>query len=293
MNGKELMQPIIDAANRNNAPVDGDYVDEEGFLCCGKCRTRKQTIVHLPESLSKNGMPEDMKVGIPCECRKREIERQEKEERERKEMEAVAALKRQSLMDERLADATFENFQQTKQNARQLRLCRRYAEHFDEMLEKNQGLLFYGGVGTGKTYAAACIANYLLSRRRSVVMTSFVKLLNSMQTFREDDSVMLNRLNRAKLLIIDDLGAERGTDFALEKVYDIIDSRYRARLPVILTTNLSMDEMKEAVDIRYTRIYDRIFELCYPLEFVGRSWRKAEASRRFNEVEAFLEGEDG
>lgn len=293
MNGKELMQPIIDAANRNNAPVDGDYVDEEGFLCCGKCRTRKQTIVHLPESLSKTGMPENMKVGIPCECRKREIERQEKEERERKEMEAVAALKRQSLMDERLADATFENFQQTKQNARQLRLCRRYAEHFDEMLEKNQGLLFYGGVGTGKTYAAACIANYLLSRRRSVVMTSFVKLLNSMQTFREDDSVMLNRLNRAKLLIIDDLGAERGTDFALEKVYDIIDSRYRARLPVILTTNLSMDEMKEAVDIRYTRIYDRIFELCYPLEFVGRSWRKAEASRRFNEVEAFLEGEDG
>lgn len=293
MNGKELMQPIIDAANRNNAPVDGDYVDEEGFLCCGKCRTRKQTIVHLPESLSKNGMPEDMKVGIPCECRKREIERQEKEERERKEMEAVAALKRQSLMDERLADATFENFQQTKQNARQLRLCRRYAEHFDEMLEKNQGLLFYGGVGTGKTYAAACIAHYLLSRRWSVVMTSFVKLLNSMQTFREDDSVMLNRLNRAKLLIIDDLGAERGTDFALEKVYDIIDSRYRARLPVILTTNLSMDEMKEAVDIRYTRIYDRIFELCYPLEFVGRSCRKAEASRRFNEVEAFLEGEDG
>lgn len=293
MNGKELMQPIIDAANRNNAPADGDYVDEEGFLCCGKCRTRKQTIVHLPESLSKTGMPESMKVGIPCECRKREIERQEKEEQERKEMEAVAALKRQSLMDERLADATFENFQQTKQNARQLRLCRRYAEHFDEMLEKNQGLLFYGGVGTGKTYAAACIAHYLLSRRRSVVMTSFVKLLNSMQTFREDDSVMLNRLNRAKLLIIDDLGAERGTDFALEKVYDIIDSRYRARLPVILTTNLSMDEMKEAVDIRHTRIYDRIFELCYPLEFVGRSWRKAEASRRFNEVEAFLEGEDG
>ena len=103
---------------------------------------------------------------------------------------------------------------------------------------------------------------------------------------------MLNRLNRAKLLIIDDLGAERGTDFALEKVYDIIDSRYRAKLPVILTTNLSMDELKQATDIRYARIYDRIFEMCYPLEFVGRSWRKAEANRRFKELEALLEGED-
>lgn len=292
MNGMDLLSPVIDAANRNNAQADGDYIDEEGLLCCGKCHTRKQLVVHLPEGLVAEGGPKTMTVGTMCECRRKEVERQELRDKQQKEMEAVAALKRQSLMDERLADATFENFQETKQNARQLRLCRRYAECFDEMLERNQGLLFYGGVGTGKTYAAACIANYLLSRRRSVVMTSFVKLLDSMMNFKEDDSVLIGRLNRAKLLIIDDLGAERGTDFALEKVYDIVDSRYRAKLPVILTTNLSMDELKQATDIRYTRIYDRIFELCYPLEFVGRSWRKAEANRRFKEFESFLEGED-
>ena len=294
MNGMDLLKPVIEAANRNNAQADGDYLDDEGLLCCGKCHTRKQLVVHLPESLSASGMPREMTVGVPCECRKKAIEREERLEQERKEMEAVAALKRQSLMDDRLADATFENFQQTKQNARQLRLCRRYAECFNEMMEKNQGLLFYGGVGTGKTYAAACIANYLLNRRRSVVMTSFVKLLESMMNFKEDDSVLISRLNRAKLLIIDDLGAERSTDFALEKVYDIVDSRYRAKLPVILTTNLSMDELMQATDIRYTRIYDRIFEMCYPLEFVGRSWRKAEANRRFKDFETFREeGDDG
>lgn len=294
MNGMDLLKPVIEAANRNNAQVDGDYLDDDGLLCCGKCHTRKQLVVHLPENLSSSGMPREMTVGVPCECRKKTIEREERLEQERKEMEAVAALKRQSLMDDRLADATFENFQQTKQNARQLRLCRRYAECFNEMMEKNQGLLFYGGVGTGKTYAAACIANYLLSRRRSVVMTSFVKLLESMMNFKEDDSVLISRLNRAKLLIIDDLGAERSTDFALEKVYDIVDSRYRAKLPVILTTNLSLDELMQATDIRYTRIYDRIFEMCYPLEFVGRSWRKAEANRRFKEFETYMEeGDDG
>ena len=63
-----------------------------------------------------------------------------------------------------------------------------------------------------------------MNRRRSVVMTSFVKLLESMMNFKEDDSVLISRLNRAKLLIIDDLGAERGTDYALERVYDIIDA---------------------------------------------------------------------
>lgn len=292
MNGMDLLKPIIDAANRNNAQADGDYLDDEGLLCCGKCHTRKQLVEPLPEGLRRTETETTMTVGVPCECRKKAIEREEQLERERKEMEAVAALKKQSLMDDRLADANFENFQQTKQNSRHLRLCRRYAECFNEMMEKNQGLLFYGGVGTGKTYAAACIANYLLSRRRSVVMTSFVKLLESMMNFKEDDSVLISRLNRAKLLIIDDLGAERSTDFALEKVYNIVDSRYRAKLPVILTTNLSMDELMQATDIRYTRIYDRIFEMCYPLEFVGRSWRKTEANRRFKEFETFLEGED-
>lgn len=78
-----------------------------------------------------------------------------------------------------------------------------------------------------------------------------------------------------------------------KKVYDIVDSRYRAKLPIILTTNLSMTEMKESADIRYTRIYDRIFEMCYPMQFTGRSWRKAEAARRFDEMKNFLEGNDG
>ena len=160
------------------------------------------------------------------------------------------------------------------------------------MLERNQGLLFYGDVGTGKTFAAACIANYLLAERTSVVMTSFVKLLNSMQSFKEDDEKLISRLNQAKLLIIDDLGAERGSDFTLEKVYNIIDSRYRARKPVILTTNLGLKEMKETTDIRYSRIYDRIFEVCYPMQFTGKSWRKAEAARRFDEMRDFLEGDN-
>lgn len=288
-NPMDWLKPVIDVAVRNNPAEDGDYIDAEGFVCCGKCHTRRQAVINVPDP--ETGEKKPVKVPVSCECRSRAEETRRRDEQQRKEMEVVASLKKQSLMGERLRDATFENFRETKNNAKILRYCCRYAERFDEMLEKNQGLLFYGGVGTGKTFAAACIANYLLDRRRPVVMTSFVKLLESMQSFKEDDSVLLTRLNRAKLLIIDDLGAERSTDFALEKVYNIVDSRYRARLPIILTTNLSMEEMKETTDIRYARIYDRIFELCYPVQFIGRSWRKAEASRRFKEFESLLEGD--
>lgn len=85
-------------------------------------------------------------------------------------------------------------------------------------------------------------------------------------------------------------GAERSTDYALEKVYGIIDNRYRAKKPLILTTNLTLRQMQEATDIRYTRIYDRIFEMCYPLEFSGVSWRKREAAQRYEETKKLLEG---
>lgn len=100
----------------------------------------------------------------------------------------------------------------------------------------------------------------------------------------------MHKLNSVKLLIIDDLGAERSTDYALEKVYGIIDNRYRAKKPLILTTNLTLRQMQEATDIRYARIYDRIFEMCYPMEFSGVSWRKREAAQRYEETRKILEG---
>ena len=160
------------------------------------------------------------------------------------------------------------------------------------MMEKNQGLLFYGGVGTGKTFAAACIANHLLSRGVPVVMTSFIKLLSSMQTFGNDNERLIANLNRAKLLIIDDLGAERDTDFAQEHVYNIIDSRYRAKLPLIITTNMTIQEIREPNSTRYARIYDRLSKML-PMEFAGGSWRKDDAARSLTEMKKFLEGNDG
>ena len=287
---------LMAQTQRAGQPENGDYYDSEGFLVCGKCHTRRQVEVNMPDLKAVPFDPKKkvrVKMPVSCRCRAEQRYQEEQMLQQDKDMRAMEALKRQSLMDERLRDVSFDSFRKTNDNAYNLKLCLRYANHFDEMLAKNQGLLFYGGVGTGKTFAAACIANHLLNQRVPVIMTSFVKLLETMQGFSEDDSALIARLNRAKLLIIDDLGAERSTDYALEKVYDIVDSRYRAKLPIILTTNLSMTELKESTDIRYTRIYDRIFEMCYPMQFKGQSWRKAEAARRFDAMKSFLEGNDG
>lgn len=279
---RSLETQRVESAKAGGPP---DYTGEDGLLYCGKCHTKKQMW------LKNEFFPEPILVAISCDCMKEAEERRRKEEEGRRDMERIKKLRISSLMDDKFRDSTFSAFQQTKHNARNLQLCRRYAENFDEMMAKNQGLLFYGNVGTGKTFSAACIANYLLDRKVPTVMTSFIKIIESASlSSREDTINFTDRLNRAKLLIIDDLGAERGTDYALERVYDIIDSRYRARLPMILTTNVPISEMMECTDRRYSRIYDRIFEVCYPMEFKGTSWRKAEASRRFDDMQKFLEG---
>lgn len=96
-------------------------------------------------------------------------------------------------------------------------------------------------------------------------------------------------LNSASLLIIDDLGTERETDYALEKVYNIIDSRVRSNKPMIITSNLELKDMMECRDIRKKRIYDRILECCYPMYVGGKSFRMMKAAQRFDEMKDFLE----
>lgn len=289
-NALGFMENIAAKGIKNQVRNPGDYEDEEGLLVCGVCGEQRQKFIDFAAPTEDDpNHTKKLKVATMCRCEREVEERRKREKQNEEDMERIRKLKKTSLMDEKLSGATFGNFKPTKYNARNLKLCQRYAEKFDLMLEKNQGLLFWGDVGTGKSFAAACIANYLLERKIPVIMTSFVKLLEVIQASREEEPAILNRLGYAKLVIFDDLGAERGTDYALEKVYNIIDSRYRKGLPMILTTNLTIEEMKRDMDTRYSRIYDRIFEICYPMQFTGPSWRKTEASRRFDEMKKLLE----
>ena len=284
-----IMKTVAANGLRNQTRNDGDYEDENGILLCGNCGEPRQRFMLFDDPTDDD--PEhksELKVVTMCRCEREEEEREKRKEEAAKDMEKIQRLRNASLLDEKLRGATFGAFKVTKYNERNLKLCRRYAMKFDQMVEKDQGLIFWGSVGTGKSFAAACIANYLLDRKVPVVMTSFVKLLEVFQSGRDEETSILNRLGYAKLVIFDDLGAERGTDYALEKVYNIVDSRYRKNLPMILTTNLTIEDMKSEVDMRYRRIYDRVFETCYPMQFTGPSWRMKEASRRYKDMEELL-----
>jgi DNA replication protein DnaC len=256
-----------------------DYVGEDGLLVCGNCGGKKQIRLKM--------LDREFLAPCLCECESKRREEEEKERKYQEEMRRIALLKEMSLMSDIFRNASFGAYTIREENRKVHKIATTYVEKFDEMKEKNQGLIFYGPVGTGKSYTAACIANALLDKSVSVVMTSFVKILQEIRSV-EDEGKYVKMLNAPSLLIIDDLGAERNTDYALEKVYNIIDSRVREAKPMILTTNLDIKEMRQTMDIRYSRIYDRIFECCYPVGVYGKSFRIMQAASRYEEMERML-----
>lgn len=268
-------------------PEDGDYKGVDGLWYCGKCRTRKQKLIRLPPGAAfvAGG---DIVVACQCKCQEEAYEKKMAEYEYQEEMRRIQRRRDASMMESKYQTASFSSYQTEPGNERAFRTARRYVDKFDTMMQENQGLIFYGPVGTGKSFTAACIANELMDRNISVIMTSFVKILQNIQGPDCDEARYIAMLNSAKLLILDDLGTERNTDFALEKVYNVIDSRVRASMPMILTTNLELKDMMDNEDIRYKRIYDRIFETCYPVRVSGESFRRKAAALRFDEMEKLI-----
>lgn len=263
-----------------NPKESGDVIGNDGLLVCGKCRKRKQKRISL--------MGKEKVVPILCDCRLKEIQEKKKKDEYEETMRRISRLKDASMMANKFRNATFSSYRIREENRKIFNLAKNYVQNFSEMRKKNQGILFYGPPGTGKSYTAACIANALMEKQISVIMTSFVKILQDIgMGDREAEYIQI--LNYASLLIIDDLGAERNTEYAIERVYNVIDSRIREEKPLILTTNFSLSEMMECEDIQRKRIYDRVFEACLPVEMPGKSFRQIEAAKRFDDMKKYME----
>lgn len=272
----DIMAGMIQKSLQNEEP--GDYYGEDGFLYCGKCHTRKQHEITLPAD--GDGTERKVRVGIACKCQAAVLEAEERE-RERKDFEQrMEALRRDGITDPAYLRYTFA--QDDRRNPDVTDVCLRYVQNWKEMKAENIGILFYGDVGTGKSFLACAIANALLGRLVSVSVTNFPRLLNAIQgTFDEERQRRIDSLQRYSLLVIDDLGVERDTAFSVEQVYNVIDTRARSGKPVIVTTNLSMKDLQNPPSLAYKRIYDRVLEMCpIRLKMVGESRRAGNANER-------------
>lgn len=242
-----------------------------------------------------------------CDCpgavAAHEREQAEREARERAEKQAAAAEEMQrrvaaiignSGMNARFLQRTFAASTVTPENQNALRVCKQYADTFRDKLPSvnpnpgRNGLFITGNVGTGKTHLAAAIANQLMQEGQAVICMTMIDLLDRIKrTYEkqrqyggdESEGKILSAYKDVPLLVIDDMGKEPATDWAVSKIYAIINARYEAYMPTIITTNYTDTELVTRLTPRdgdpktAKATVDRLREMCAGIILTGESWR--------------------
>jgi DNA replication protein DnaC len=241
--------------------------------------------------LSILGVPKVIQPRCKCEVEHWErgimvaVEKQQKDEIERKFSF--------SALGERFNDCRFGTFAIREGAELAARMCAGYAKNFDDY--GGDSLLIWGTPGNGKSHLAAGVCHVLKDNGKIPVFQSVPELLERIRsTFsnkKETEKEIMDALRDCDLLVMDDIGAEKISDWVLETLFRIIDGRYRAKKPTLFTTNFSpmellnrfMPKKPSAEDeIAAKRIHDRIIEISTIVENKASSYRMEVAVNRKN-----------
>lgn len=173
-----------------------------------------------------------------------------------------------SNLGKKFRDRTFNNFDR-KRNEKAYDDAVMYASTFKDQFGK--GLIFMGSVGTGKTHLAAAITHYLTEHGIPVKFGNIVELFDSIRDAYSTDDEILSELKGLPVLVIDDLGKERKTDWTTEKIYEIVNYRYEHELPIIVTTNCTREQLQKRLG---EATMSRVMEMCKPIVMVGDDMRR-------------------
>lgn len=249
-------QELSEKARNANPEPEKQYMGEDGFLHCSICHEPVQ--MKAPEEC-RNIFPSGI-MDKHCRCVRERIARDEAERKRRKAEERIAELQRICFTDPAYMRHTFEQDKGYSPAAR--KVAEWYVDTYHDRRANNEGLMFMGDTGTGKTFYACCIANALIRKGIAVWVTTMQPLIREMLS---DHGKMAKEVTRQiqtiDLLILDDFGTNQNSDLSLDLIYEIIDTRERSGLPLIVTTNLAPNDFKNP-PIKLKRIYSRIYGMC-------------------------------
>lgn len=233
-----------------------------------------------------------------CRC---EVEAWEREQGEMQERYRKAEVERKfaiSSLGERFEHCRFETFDARPGSEKALQLAREYAERFE--LYGGESLLIWGDPGNGKSHLAAAVCHVLKARGKIPVFQTMTELLERIRASfgrqaKEQEREIMAALQDCDLLVLDDLGAEKVSDWTLDVLFRIIDGRYRAKKPTLFTTNFSPTELLKRFmpdkssteyEIAARRIHDRILEVSVIVENKATSYRLEVARNRAKQADS-------
>lgn len=256
-----------------------------GFLLCGQ-------VVWLRHAPERCTCPESIAPYERAEAERKAREDQErKAEENRRFQERIKKIIGESGMTRRFLANTFDSFEENAVNRKAAGVARKYAEDFDNLLPSHghtpsrNGLFIAGPPGTGKSHLAAAIANYLIAQGKPVICMTMIGLLERIKrTYSQSgvsDGDVLKIYKTIPLLVIDDLGKELMTEWAVSTIYSIVNGRYDEFLPTIVTTNYGTEALIARMTPRDTKdsttagaTIDRLLEMCKSIFMDGTSWRR-------------------
>lgn len=282
-NPAALMLNAIAAAEARQASEPAsvkDYTDADGMLCCGECRKPKQMRLDVP-------MIGERVVPILCDCGIARRDAEEARQEAIRRQQRINELRMDGILSRDHLGMTFDADDGT--DPKMATIARNYVENWREIKQQpSPGLLLTGGVGGGKTFWAACIANALIDRGHSALVTNIPTLIQSMaEDFERNKRRILDNIASVDLLVLDDIGFERSTSYGHEKLFEIIDARYLSKRPLIVTTNLSFMELENPAQMEYKRVFDRIIGMTRPVMVKADGRRKRialESSRTMDKL---------
>jgi DNA replication protein DnaC len=180
------------------------------------------------------------------------------------------------VLPRRFEQVSFDRPPVTAMPDQVVRVVRDFAAAVDERLRAGRGLWLMGDVGTGKTTLATLVSKAALAAGATVAIYSLPDLVRQIRrTYDEgaglSDVELIDRLAAVELLQLDDLGAERTSDWVLEQLYSIVNARYEAERSIVLTTNISdLDELRRQVG---ERTVSRLTEMCELIPVFGADHR--------------------
>lgn len=229
-----------------------------------------------------------------CTCKKaqeywKEKDKQDYEIAKRKHFrEVINKIYKQNYIGKRFQNMNFENFNSNSENELAIAIAKDYVNK-NIKSECTNGLIITGKSGLGKTHLAASIANKLIENDKIVLMGRLTMLLDMIkETFRDNtksENELIELYSNVDMIIIDDLGTEKISQWALEKLYTIIENRNENRLPIIITTRFDkqglIERFSQSQDEQLVEaIISKLYQMCYGITLKKYKRKRVSISRQ-------------